>query len=207
VICATQMLESMTNNPRPTRAEASDVANAVLDGADCVMLSGETAKGEYPMEAVSVMDAVCKEAESAIYMKSLVSDMEAVCALPMNPSDSVAKAIVEAATCSGAKLIITLTLTGTSARLISKHRPRCPILVLASDPHIGASLNLHRGCIPYACPEELAFTDGTEDERFFVALTLAKKHKLAQSGDKVVLAHGVKSGMSSLTNFQMVVLA
>jgi len=209
VICATQMLESMTSNPRPTRAEASDVANAVLDGADCVMLSGETAKGEYPREAVSVMHEVCKEAEAAIFHKDLVMDMEAVADLPMDPSDSVAKAIVEAATVSEAKLIITLTVTGTSARLISKHRPRCPIFVLASDPHVGGALNLHRGCIPYACPAELAKlpSKGSEDERFLAAIEIAKKEGLVGSGDKVVLAHGVKSGKSSLTNFQMVVLA
>ena len=206
VICATQMLESMTGNPRPTRAEASDVANAVLDGADCVMLSGETATGDYPREAVSVMAAICKEAEAALFHKQLVLDMESVATLPMDPSDSVAKAIVEAATCSEARLIIALTKTGSSARLISKHRPRCPILVLASDAHIGAALNLHRGCVPYLCPPDLA-ESATEDERFFVALSLAKEHGLAGAGDRVILAHGYKSGKSSLTSFRMVVLA
>ena len=132
--------------------------------------------------------------------------MEAVAALPMDPSDSVAKAIVEAATCSEARLIVSLTSTGTSARLISKHRPRCPIFVLASDPHVGAALNLHRGCVPYLCPQDVA-NSATEDERFYIALSLAKKHGLAASGDRVILAHGFKSGKSSLTSFRMVVLA
>jgi pyruvate kinase len=207
VICATQMLESMTNNPRPTRAEASDVANAVLDGADCVMLSGETAKGSYPKEAVTVMAAVCKEAEAALFYKELVLDLEAVSSLPMDPSDSVAKAVVEAATCSEASLIITLTRTGTSARLISKHRPRCPIMVLASDVHVGAACNLHRSCRPFACPDELAGEGASDDDRFLYALQLALRTGLAKSGDTVVLAHGLKSGKSSLTNFRLSVLA
>jgi pyruvate kinase len=206
VICATQMLESMTDNPRPTRAEASDVANAVLDGADCVMLSGETAKGNYPREAVSVMAQVCKEAEAAIFNRMLVLDMEAVASLPMDPSDSVAKAIVEAASCSEAALIISLTRTGTSARLISKHRPRCPIFVLSSDPHVGAALNLHRGCLPYLCPPELAYAENNEDERFVVALEIAKREGLIGAGDKVVLAHGTQSGATSLTNLRVVVM-
>ena len=208
VICATQMLESMTNNPRPTRAEASDVANAVLDGADCVMLSGETAKGAYPKEAVDVMAAVCKEAEAAIYYRALVADMEKVSPLPLEPSDSVAKAVVEGATCSEASLIITLTLTGTSARLISKHRPRCPILVLASDAHVGAACNLHRGCIPILCPPELAADKdaSNEDERFAYAIVSAMTANLVKSGDLVALTHGVKAGKSSLANVRIIKL-
>ncbi|KAL1510243.1 hypothetical protein AB1Y20_006567 [Prymnesium parvum] len=207
VICATQMLESMTFNPRPTRAEASDVANAVLDGADCVMLSGETAKGDYPKEAVTVMADVCREAEAAIFYQNLVRDMEAVLKLPLEPNDAVAKALVEAATCSEARLIITLTRTGNSARLISKHRPRCPIMVLASDPHVGAACNLHHGCIPFRCPPELATSKTSEEERFLVALKIAKSNGLVSSGDPVVLGYGVKSGKTSLSNFRVVVLA
>jgi len=187
------------------------VANAVLDGADCVMLSGETAKGAYPMEAVSVMASVCKEAEAALYYRALVADMEKVASLPLQPSDSVAKALVEAASCADAALIITLTLTGTSARLISKHRPRCPVLVLASDMHIGAACNLHRGCFPILCPPELASeaesAAGNEDSRFAHAMSKALEIGLLKSGDVVVLAHGVKSGSSSLTNFRMVQVA
>jgi len=210
VICATQMLESMTSNPRPTRAEASDVANAVLDGSDCVMLSGETAKGAYPKEAVSVMAAVCKEAEAAIYYRALVADMEQVAVLPLMPSDCVAKALVEAATCSEAKLIITLTRSGNSARLIAKHRPRCPILVLASDAHIGAACNLHRGCFPILCPPDLASLPAAKhDERFAYSISAAMTSGLAHSGDYVLLAHGTGEGGTdaSLTSFRMVQLA
>lgn len=205
VICATQMLESMTNNPRPTRAEASDVANAVVDGADCVMLSGETAKGAYPIEAVNMMASVCKEAESALYYKQMIQDISLCCTYPLSPSDATATAVVEAAASNQAKLIITLAKTGTAARLISKYKPRCPIMVIASDLHIGAAINLHRGCMPFRYPHEGKPND--EDFRFALAITTAKEMGLLKSGDSVVLAHGSKSGISSLSSFRMIVIA
>eukprot|EP00308_Calcidiscus_leptoporus_P021322 CAMPEP_0119350984 /NCGR_PEP_ID=MMETSP1334-20130426/239_1 /TAXON_ID=127549 /ORGANISM="Calcidiscus leptoporus, Strain RCC1130" /LENGTH=663 /DNA_ID=CAMNT_0007363681 /DNA_START=74 /DNA_END=2062 /DNA_ORIENTATION=+ len=204
VICATQMLESMTNNPRPTRAEASDVANAVLDGADCVMLSGETAKGSYPREAVTMMAQVCREAESAAYIKAVASDMTLSLPHPLSINDSVAKSVVDAATAHDAKLIITLTSSGASARLISKFRPRCPIMVVARDAHIGAASNLNRGCIPFFYPVEKP-ADGLDVEaRFEFAMQIAKKLGLAQEGDTAIFAYGWQTGVASLANFKMV---
>jgi len=210
VIVATQMLESMTSNPRPTRAEVSDVANAILDGADCVMLSGETAKGKYPKEAVSTMSATALEAEAAIFYKTLAADLRVSLPTPMDPNESVAKAVCDAATSNGAALIITLTTTGTSARLISKFRPRCPILVLAQDEHVGAACNLHRGCVPYLYPRPDEPFD--KDTRFAYGLDLAKGVGMIKAGDNVVLAHGSKQGANaagggSLTNFLMATAA
>jgi len=204
VICATQMLESMTNNPRPTRAEANDVANAVFDGTDCVMLSGETAKGSYPREAVTMMAQVCKEAEAAIFYKEISADIDLLNTLPLSASEATADAVVEAAAAHETALIITLTLTGNSARLISKYRPRCPILVLASDAHVGAACNLHRGCVPFFYPHPREEND--EDTRFAFAIRLAKENGLVSSGDSVVLAHGTASGSASLSSFRIIVV-
>jgi len=133
VICATQMLESMTNNPRPTRAEVSDVGNAVLDGADCVMLSGETAKGNYPKEAVTVMHECCLLAEVAIPYISLFNELRMATTRPVSNSETCAMAAVSASLEQNAGAILVLTTSGNTARLISKYRPICPIIMVTRN--------------------------------------------------------------------------
>lgn len=158
-ICATQMLESMTENPRPTRAEVSDVANAVMDGADAVMLSGETAKGKYPLEAVSMMGRVCQEAESAIdYPDLFESTKKAVKKLREMPGmfgfksrqrsevESIAAAAVTASLEQDADMIVVLTNNGGSAAAVAKYRPKAPILVMTSDEVVANQSQIHRGC-------------------------------------------------------------
>jgi pyruvate kinase len=127
-ICATQMLESMIVNNRPTRAEVSDVANAVLDGADCVMLSGETAKGAYPLEAVKMMAETSFLAEQSISYVPLFNEMRSLTQVPTDTSETVAMAAVSASLEQQAGAILLMSTSGNTARLVSKYRPRCPIL-------------------------------------------------------------------------------
>lgn len=124
VVTATQMLESMTKKPRPTRAEASDVANAVLDGTDVVMLSGETAGGDYPIQSVQVMARICCEAEKMLDYKRLYEDIKTHTKGPLDTAESIAASAVGAAQDLPIDLIIVLTDTGKIARLVAKYRPR-----------------------------------------------------------------------------------
>lgn len=139
-IVATEMLASMYTSPRPTRAEVTDIANAVLDGTDCVMLSGETTIGRYPVDAVSYMSKICKEAESSIdYSKHLAYKRK------IKVTDTIAKLVVDAVEYDNIKLIVTPTMTGYTARRISNLRPNCPILACCPTSHIAEKVSLNFG--------------------------------------------------------------
>eukprot|EP00759_Apiculatamorpha_spiralis_P030488 PhF_6_TR32163/c0_g2_i3/m.47711/K00873/PK, pyk; pyruvate kinase len=153
VICATQMLESMTSNPRPTRAEATDVANAVLDGADAVMLSAESASGSYPRESVETLSKITSQAQGYVrYMKrfrdvlQLQKENEEISAV-----ESVAASAVLAALERQAKCVVTATTTGNSVRQLCKYYPPCPIIAVCSTPECSRRLSLVRGVIPLYC--------------------------------------------------------
>jgi pyruvate kinase len=200
VICATQMLETMTTNPRPTRAEASDVANAVLDGADCVMLSGETAKGAYPVETVDMMGRICLEAESASYLTALTT---AVGLHNMGEKDitaTVASAAVQAANGMNAGSIVCLTHSGLTAQKLAQHRPTCPILVVTREPRTARIVHLYRGCYPLLYPHDKLESDSWEEDvekRFqFGMQYLMKKGHMGETSP-VIGVQGVAPGQGS----------
>lgn len=142
VITSTQMLESMIQKPRPTRAEAGDVANAVLDGSDILMLSGETAQGEYPVNAVSIMAKIATEAEKVINYRNLFEEIKANTQLPITTAESTAAAAASAALNLNIDLIIVLTDTGRIARYVAKYRPKQPILACSVSIAVVKQMNL-----------------------------------------------------------------
>lgn len=203
VITATQMLESMVKNPRPTRAEASDVANAVLDGTDCVMLSGETAGGDFPIHSVHIMRRICEEAESVIDYYSLFNSIrDGVMALngKLTVPESVASSAVKAATDSDCQLIIALTETGHTARLLSKYRPSQPILALSASESTSRHLQICRGVISLQVPS----FQGT-DHVIKSAIEQAKHMGLVKPGDRVVAVHGVQEEVSGHSNLMKII--
>jgi pyruvate kinase len=199
VIVATQMLESMTYNPRPTRAEVSDVANAVLDGSDCVMLSGETAKGAYPIQSVLMMAETCLLAESAICYPPLFDDIRAIQPRPTETVETVAIAAVAAASEQSASAIIVLSTSGNTARLISKYRPSVPIITVTRNQQTARQIHLHRGCYPFWYSEPRGIeshqwqTD--VDNRIRYGLRNALALGIITAGSTVVAVQGWKGGL------------
>jgi pyruvate kinase len=198
-IVATQMLESMTYNPRPTRAEVSDVANAVLDGADCVMLSGETAKGNYPVQSVLMMAETCLLAESAICYLPLHDELRNIQTRPTETVETVAMAAVAAATEQNASAILVLSTSGNTARLISKYRPRAPILTVTRNEQTSRQIHLHRGVYPFWYPEPRGVqshqwqTD--VDNRIRFGLKNALALNIIKPGSTVIAVQGWKGGL------------
>merc|ERR1711865_1284644 len=197
VICATQMLESMTFNPRPTRAEVSDVANAVLDGSDCVMLSGETAKGDYPVEAIEMMSSVCREAEAAFPSSRFVSELKThIRGMDAASDTSIAMAASDTALAVGASAIIVLSDSGNSARLLAQFRPRCPIVVVSRQENATRISHLYHGCYPVLYPHAKDSEKPWEDdvqERFEWALGICKERGFTKPGDRVIATRGASA--------------
>jgi len=195
IICATQMLESMTVNPRPTRAEVSDVANAVFDNYDCVMLSGETAKGTYPVESVLMMHRICLEAESATYYHDFMSTLRQADPRPLSVEESAACAAVNVAIQSNVKAIIVLTTSGNTARFAAKYRPPCPIMAVTRDGTTSRQLHLARGVftIHYTEKRNSVWQEDVES-RINCAIQYGKNIGFLSSGDNVVVLQGWKTG-------------
>lgn len=200
VICATQMLESMTKKPRPTRAESSDVANAIIDGADCVMLSGETAKGEYPLDCVRTMANISKEAEAAIWSGEFFRDLSQTITPPLDMAQSIAISAVESANKTLAAAIVVITTSGKSAHLISKFKPRCPIIAITRNPQIARQANLYRAILPliYEAPRMDDWLRDV-DSRLAYGIKFGKAQGFIRTGDPVIVVTGWKQG-SGYTN-------
>lgn len=191
VITATQMLDSMIRNPRPTRAEVTDIANAILDGTDAVMLSGETASGLYPVEAVEVMASVARINEKSMHCRDvLVKKVHSE-----NVTEAVSLATCEIAEKLGASAILTFTSSGRTARRISKYKPKPRILAATETESSKRRLNLSWAVYPFVMPQEKNTDKMIED-----AIKTAKKLNLLKDGDLIVITAGIPAGISGSTN-------
>ena len=194
VITATQMLDSMIRNPRPTRAEVTDVANAIYDGTDAIMLSGETAAGKYPIEAVRLMAKIACETEGHYNQfrkydeANLTSKMDGL-------SSAISYSAVATAERLDAKLIIASSFSGYTARLVSKYKPSANIVGLSPLDRTLRKMQLYRGVRPLKTKEV-----NSTDQLLTDAITTVTEAGLAESGDVVILTAGVPAGMSSVTN-------
>merc|ERR1712240_980062 len=202
VICATQMLESMVKKPRPTRAEASDVANAVMDGADCVMLSGETAKGDFPAICVETMAKIAREAEACLWNERIFEDMMRTDTVGkkglFDITSTTAISAVLASYKSHAAAIVVLTTSGATSHRVSKYKPHCPILSVTRYHQPARQMQLYRGCIPLLYEKERA-NDWVKDvdDRVQYAIDFGKRSNFMKGGDNVVVITGWRQGSGS----------
>ncbi|WP_219836013.1 pyruvate kinase [Paenibacillus sp. R14(2021)] len=193
VITATQMLDSMQRNPRPTRAEASDVANAIFDGTDAIMLSGETAAGKYPVESVQTMSRIAVRAESALDYREIFTKQAS--AQQSTVTEAISQAVANSALELNTRAIITSTESGYTARMVSKYRPKSPVIAVTPVEQVMRRLALIWGVIPVlGTPAE------TTDEMFDIAVQGGINSGLVKLGDTVIITAGVPVGRSGSTN-------
>ena len=194
-IVATEMLASMYENPRPTRAEVSDVYNAVLDGTDCVMLSGETTVGKHPIEAVDFMSRICVSVEESIDYSKQTKYLRKI-----SISDTIAKLVVDACLYDDIKAVVTTTMTGYTARKISNFRPNCPIVAYCPSNHIAEKVTLNFGVLSQVIP---IYEDN--DKMINDCVIKTKELLNLKEGDLIVLTGGLPLGKSHNTNFIKIV--
>ncbi|WP_339316277.1 pyruvate kinase [Paenibacillus sp. FSL R10-2734] len=193
VITATQMLDSMQRNPRPTRAEASDVANAIFDGTDAIMLSGETAAGKYPVESVLTMSRIAEKAESALDHREIFSKQQT--AQETTVTEAISQSVAISALDLNAKAILSSTVTGHTARVVSKYRPKAPIIAVTTQERTMRQLSLVWGVTPV-----FGKVATSTDELLETAIKGGKDSGLVQTGDLVVITAGIPLGRSGSTN-------
>ena len=197
VITATQMLDSMQRNPRPTRAEASDVANAIFDGTDAIMLSGETAAGIYPVEAVQTMHNIASRTESALDHKKILSSRSKDSEITV--TDAIGQSVVHTSLNLNLNAIITATESGYTAKMIAKYRPKAPIVAVTANDHVLRRLALVWGVYP-----QLGKKSNSTDDMLENAVNESLDSGFVKHGDLVVITAGVPIGESGTTNLMKI---
>ncbi len=193
VITATQMLESMVNAPRPTRAEVADVANAIFDGTDAIMLSEETAIGKYPVQAVKMMVKIAREVEGKLPYEQILAERGRW--LEQKTDELISYSACHTAQSLGAAALVAFTQSGSTAGRVSKYRPRMPILAITTDAVVAKRLVLRWGVYPFQIAKA-----SSVDELFTTAAKLSKELGLAKPGDLVVITGGIPIGVTGSTN-------
>ena len=196
VVVATQMLESMTTNPRPTRAEVSDVGNAILDGADVIMLSGETASGKYPVEAAAMMNQIARRIEESLEYKEIF--LNKGMGRKNSQTDAIAHATVQLGYELSAAAIITPTRSGYTTRVVSKYKPKAPIIAFTQTDQVARHLNLRWGVFPISGTPWLDIVQMID-----YSATSALKHGYVQKGDLVILTAGMKYGEGGTSSIRL----
>lgn len=195
VVTATQMLDSMIRNPRPTRAEASDVCNAIFDGTDAIMLSGESASGSFPIEAAMTMSRIAKKAEANLDYNYLLRRLKDPNPNPDAFADAISYSASKTASKFPTKAIVAATQTGSTAKILSKYKPSCPIIAITPYEKVRRSLALNFGIISKKC----AYFNST-DEIIEEARKVAKEFEIAETGDNIMVAAGFPTSITGGTN-------